>query len=402
MPTPDMLGRSLACSRPSAPPLTLRPDIPIVPDASRPDWMTVTPTSLLAAAKLADLSERGATQEETALELEQHALDTGEGTALHLSWLLRRLFDELRPAELPRWEDYRQNLNGLDRLLPTTPPEQVLHIRRLLERKELALSKSDHGAAETTCRDILDSLARQDLTDHPPFVDSYPLFGGEEAGKPFLDPDRLEKRWRQEVSPDLAEKFRHLRAFEDGRPFIGMALSDVEKGRLFRLPELRTTVIAGSLGLTLNRRADELTRQEQNGFVTIEETDLKSGKTVHQPEEGSQEETAFQMLLYLGAIGILDRDHLEQEKPGYSLACYPPMNPYAPRTLCEYDQLVIEYVAVGGDEPQRVDFAEVYNPIFTDPTAARDLLVRSEQFLTRVRENPALRRVASAVRKKKP
>lgn len=363
--------------------------------------MTVTPTSLLAAAKLADLSERGATRVETALELEQHALDAGEGTALHLSWLLRRLFDELPPTEHPYWDRYRQNLDGLEYLLPTTPPEQVRHIRRLLQKEELALPKFEHGAAETTCWDILDSLAQQDLAERPPFVDTYPLFGGKEAGKPFLDPDRLERRWRKEVLPDIFEKFRHLRTFEGQRPFIGMSFSDVEKGRFFRLPELRTTVIVGSLGLTLNRRADELTCQEVKGLVKIEETDLKSGETVHQPPAGSQEETAFQALLYLETVGILDRGHLEHKKPGYSLNCYPPVNLHSPRTLGEYDQLRIEYVAVGGDEPQRVDFAEVYKPIFTDPTAASDLLVRSEQFLQRIREDPSLRRVAQVRRKKK-
>lgn len=377
--------------------------VPVTADVNNPDWTTISATGLLAAARMADLRDRGESRSVFIEEAENQQLAMAAGTFLHAVEEGHYLFERVRPRRKPLVDDFRSRVENVGRLLPTASQTEIRQWQHILNNPKLALDARDNGPAVDSCLDIIDGQLVGNALKRSPFTDSFPLWPDDQTQiPPFVSPQVLEKRWHDEIIPSLKEKLETLRRWEKGHPpQIGGESSRPSTGSIIDLPEVNIHFIVPPFGITLIRRSDRLTRLRLGKHKPniVHETDLKSSATIVLPEEGSNAETAMQFLTYIMTAGII-AGQLEQKQPGSPLKAVIFPTAAEPLTISPTDTASVEYVAVGGKEAQTIDFAKVYRSFLTDPIEAAELLEQTAELLGHIRRDRDLRSVAQVRRRK--
>lgn len=378
--------------------------VPVTADVKNPDWVTISATGLLAAARMADSKDRGKPSSVLTEEAEDQQLAMAAGTILHAAEEGHYLFDRVRPRRKPRLDDFRSRVENVGRFLPTAGQTEIRQWQNILNDRRLALDARDEGPAVDSCLNIMDGKLVDNALKRPPLTASFPLWPGDQTQfPPFVNPEVLEKRWHDEIIPSLEEKLGNLRRWEKKHPpKTGGESSRPSEGSIIDLPEVNLNFIIPSLGIILIRRSDRLTRMHlgRDKPYIVHETDLKSAETIAPPEEGSNAETAMKFLTYIMTAGIIAAP-LEQKAAGSPLKAVIFPTPEEPLTISPTDTVSVEYVAVGGKEPQTTDFAKVYRRFLTDPIRAAELLEETQNLFDRIRRDPDLRSVAEVKRRKK-
>lgn len=366
-----------------------------------PEWLTLSATGFVAlAATLDEEHKDNAHPSPNPLSvLNRHA-----GSALHRMRALMILVEETLPPDAPTteaaWEDYRENLDTrLPKLLPTTSPVTVKHLRRTLEDPNLVFPRAnDHPDWVETDYRYLAQKVLHEAEQGPPLEDTYPLplAHAHDEQKP-MNPDVLATLWSRVTIPQLRSQVDHLIRWHEGTPqILGRSLSKPTEGMINGLPELTAVIKVPSLRLTLPIRTDEATRwTDRHGRATLTITDLKSGTRVHIPPEGSQEETADRFVIYLLATTMASSIHPDQKGPGSVLEYRTDTSVDNPHVLCPEDNVSMPVVALGQYPPEIVDKAERYRSVLTDPIAAQAMLANTENLLDRIRERRRLKNRSS-------
>lgn len=380
--------------------------VPVTADVKNLDWTTISATGLLAAARMADLKDEGESGSVFTKEAEDQQLAMAAGTFLHAAGEGHYLFNRVRPRRKPLVDDFHSRVENVGQFLPTAGQAEIRHWQYMLNLNDrrLALDARDQGPAVDSCLDIIDGQLVDNALKKPPFTDSFPLWPGDQTQiPPFVNPEVLEKRWHEEIIPSLEEKLGNLRRWEKQHPpEIGSEFSRSSRGSIIDLPEVRLDFIIPPFSITLIRRSDRLTRMRlgRDKPYIIHETDLKSAETIAPPEAGSNAETAMKFLIYIMTAGII-AGRWEQKETGSPLKAVISPTTENPLTISPTDTVSVEYVAVGGKEPQTIDFAKVYRRSLTDPIEAGELLGQAADLLGRIRGDPDLRSAAEVKRRKK-
>lgn len=355
-----------------------------------PSWIKTSPSELLALARRLDLQQQGLTLPMQKEDLEGRALATTAGTVLHHAAQLTELWTNCRPRSHGRTDaqsEYRQRLGELPALLPTTKPAETRRIRTILDNAQFALPKDHQGSAQTECLAVLAQTVIDRATENPPLAESYPLDLqlATPDNPPFLDPDELNRKWKN-LLPNLAKKIVSAQNWQLTHHPIGAEMSKPVRGFIFGLTEVGLTITFNDLQLTMVKRADNITRTEIGGSITLNETDLKSSVHVHVPEPDSCEERMLKAITHLTALAMIEAHTLEQEKPGYSLVGRSTISPWNPGTIQPQDEISLKVVALGGEEPEIVDLAEKYADVLSDPIVAAGTVLEAEHMLNLLRE----------------
>lgn len=369
--------------------------VPILSSPHRhPSWIKTSPSELLTFARMLDLKQNNQALPMQKEDLENRVLATTAGTVMHRAAQLTELWANCRPRSHGRSDsqsEYHKRLDELQSLLPTTKPTETRRIRTILDKPQFALSKDHHGSAQTECLEILARSIIDHATDNPPLTDSYPLDLklADNGNAPFLDPDKLNKKWKI-LLPNLAKKIVSAQNWQLSHHPIGAEMSKPIRGFIFGLTEVGMALTFSDLQLTLIKRADNLTRTEIEGAVTIQETDLKSSVHVHVPEPGSHEEEMLKSIIHLTTLAMVEAHTFEQDKPGYSLIGHSTVSVWNPGTIQPQDQVSLKVVALGGEEPEIIDLATKYADVLSDPIVAAGTILGAEHILNLLRKQKGI------------
>lgn len=369
----------------------------IIVQKPKPEWLTLSATGLVSFAAALDEQKRGDSRPSPNPQsiLARHA-----GSALHLMHECFLLFEETLPGSAPTttiaWHQFQRNLDvRLEKLLPTTPPHEVLEIRRILEDRSIVFPRANqhHELVEAGYRYLAQKILNQSA-HQPPLVATEPLaLDDEKENELSADPEVLDILWQTKTAPSLRAKANHLIQWHEETPqTLGRALSRPTEGTINGLPELSTVVVASGLRFTLFTKTDEARRwATPSGDVELNVIDLKSSSHVRIPPKDSFEEVAGQSATYLLAVAMAETAHPRQEKPGYPLTFYVDTDAENPRVLRAEDHVSMPIVALGQYPPEIVDRAKD-NAALVDPYAAQALLVKTEDLLDRIRKEKRKRK----------
>lgn len=370
--------------------------VPVLPQPHHhPEWITTSPTELRTTAHLLDLQEQGLPTLAQKNDLERMAVSSAAGTVMHNVAQLTELWTTCRPRSHGREEaqnEYHQRLDEFPKLLPTTKPAEVRRLRVLIDTPEFALPTDHHGSAQTECLEVMAQKLIAHARENPPLAESYPLglqFTGPDNSPQFLNPDQLNKKW-VDFLPQLEKRIKSVQQWQLAHHPIGAEMSKPTSGFIYGLTEISLALNFRELKLTLLKRADDLTRFENNGEIHVRETDLKSSAHVHTPETGSHEEAIEEALTYLTTIAMIEAHSLTQEKQGYHLVGHSNTSAWNPETTQPQDKISLKIIALGGEQPEIVDLAQKYERTLSDPIAAAETILKAEEIINLLRRQKGI------------
>lgn len=370
----------------------LVPQYAVGPKGKRP--VLLSPSRLEAAAFYLDHPEIPISDPRNT-PIKQHLIIL-RGYTFHRIAQATQMWQSVRPSDKQGYkaEYYRRLTSRVAGLAPTAKPAEIRSQAEILADSRMALPRlksPNFETGERTVYQLIASAVIADMKTKPPFTETMTLpqiaaMATLSQELPFPDPAAVGAAWNNsDSSQELLQLTDRLYDYHQSLALLPVDYHSSQSRFTCYASELRVQTRLNDVNAVWNTRLDELTRGKsiRPPHTHVRVVDFKSGKLSFPPAESYSRTATRAGMMMTARLAAALPDHI----PPTGKAVKVMVNPAGVNPDVE---VAVDYVGMGGNQPERIRFGDYWRHDWSSPGKAREGTERFFDLLATIKANPNL------------